>query len=221
MAPLPLYGASMAYSESQKKIAAALLKNPQTLEELNAASLLPMDELQREIKALLGLKVIEKLDGFPTRYSLKTNIVSEMQRRQQLAENDKNMVRIHAIIETHAVEPEILKKQTSKLAQSIEEDADFIVYAISLAPTLKQEESYSTFIDVNLSVKHFRALVRFMYFYGPSSVEVLRPTKLELDAHDLQEGLMDLTQMIQKYSELLTKLLNRAELEDLNKRLLR
>lgn len=211
----------MPYSEKQKRLAAALVSEPKTIEQLNKETAIPMDELLHEIKGLLVLKVIEKLEGFPTRYALKQDIAQEVQRRKELAETDKNKIKLHAIIETQAVEPEILKKQSNKLGESLQQEPDFVVYALSHAPTMKNEEMYSSFIDVTLSIKDFKALVKFIHFYGPTTIEVLKPAKLELDAHDLQEGLLDMAQMIHRYSDYLTKLLNRAELEEFNRRLLK
>lgn len=211
----------MAYSENQKKLAARLVAGSKTLEELGKETSISLDEVQQEIKSLLSLKVVEKLDGFPTRYALKKDISEEVNRRKQLAENDKNKIHLRAIIETQSVEPELLKKQSLKLGEAIQQEPDFLVYSLIHASTLKQDEMYSSFIDLTISIKDFKALVRFMHFYGPTTIEVLKPAKLELDAHDLQEGLLDMAQMIHRYSALLTKLLNRQELEEFNKRLLK
>lgn len=211
----------MAYSENQKKLAARLVPQPKTLEELGKETGISLDAIQQDIKSLLALKVVEKLEGFPTRYSLKKGISEEVERRKQLAENDKNKIQLRAIIETQSVEPELLKKQSLKLGEAIQQEPEFLVYALAHAPTLKQDEMYSSFIDLTISVKDFKALVKFMHFYGPTTIEVLKPAKLELDAHDLQEGLLDMAQMIHRYSTLLTKLLNRQELEEFNKRLLK
>jgi glutamyl/glutaminyl-tRNA synthetase len=211
----------VSYSENQKKLASRLVHEPQTLEELSKSTGLSLDAVQQDIKAMLALKVIEKLDGFPTRYALKKDISEEVERRKQLAENDKNKLKLHAIIETQSVEPELLKKQSTKLGESMQNEKDFLVYSLSHAPTMKQEEMYSSFIDVTMSVKDFKALVKFVHYYGPTTIEVLKPAKLEVDAHDLQEGLLDMAQMVHRYSDLLTKLLNRKELEEFNKRLIK
>lgn len=209
------------YSEDQKRIALLLVHEPKTAESLNKQLNIPYNQLLEELKGMIKLKVVEKVDGFPTRYSLKQNIAQEVERRKKLSENDSNKLRLRAIIEMQAIEPELLKKQTAKLEEAIKKDSAFAVYNFSKAPTLKQEEHYSSFIDLTFSVKDFSTLIRFMYFYGPATIEVLKPAKLEIDAFDLQEGLMDMAQMIHKYSEYLTKLLNRSELEELNKRLSR
>ncbi|MBU0636405.1 hypothetical protein KKE06_05250 [Candidatus Micrarchaeota archaeon] len=209
------------YTEDQKRIAMLLLHESKTAEELNTQLSIPYNQLLNELKAMIKIGVLKKQDGFPTSYALKKDIALEVQRREKLAETDSNKLRFRAIIEMQAVEPELLKKQATKLGESLKKDSDFTLYNFSQAPTLKQEESYSTFLDLTLSVKDFKTLVRFMYFYGPSSLEVLKPSRFEIDANDLQEGLMDMAQMINRYSQYLTKLLNRSELEELNKRLLR
>jgi len=58
-----------------------------------------------------------------------------------------------------------------------------------------------------------------MYFYGPSSVEVLKPAKFDIRADDLQDGLMDMAEMIQAYNSHVLQLMGRKELAEFNSRL--
>ena len=84
---------------------------------------------------------------------------------------------------------------------------------------MESNDYYSSFLDVNFSVKSFSALVRFMIFFGPTSVEVIKPDKITFSAQDLQDGLIDLSDMVQGYTEYITKLMNRQELESFNREL--
>jgi hypothetical protein len=86
---------------------------------------------------------------------------------------------------------------------------------------VKVEEHYSTFVEINLSVQDFRALVRLMFFYGPTSVEVIKPQKIEFALDDFQDGLLDLGEMIHGYSEYIMGLLSRQQIEEFNQRLYR
>jgi hypothetical protein len=60
---------------------------------------------------------------------------------------------------------------------------------------------YSSFIEVDLSVKNFSSAVRLLFYYGASSVEVLKPDKLTLSQYEFQEGLVELAMIFQNYSK--------------------
>ena len=62
-------------------------------------------------------------------------------------------------------------------------------------------------------------MVKFMYFYGPTSVEVLKPQKVVLAMDDLQDALMEMAEMIQSYNEAMLKSMAKSELEDFAKNL--
>ena len=108
-----------SFSEPQTKMAWKLFEGPKTLEELAKETGLSMDSLHTEIKQLLSIKVLEKKEGFPTRYALLPGIQEELERRKEVAEQDKFSLRVHAIIETQAIEPVIIQKQTGKYFHSL------------------------------------------------------------------------------------------------------
>lgn len=207
------------FSDSHKQTAFKLLSGAKTVEELAKETGMPYNKLQEQLKEMLKLGLVEK-DGFPTKYALKPEITLELQRRQKIEEEDKNKFRLKAITELIAVEPELLKKTTETMIKGLQEDKSFTVYNIKTQPVMKLDEEYSTFIEFNVSAKDFRSLIRFMYYYGPSSVEVIKPEKIEFSAQDFQEGLMDMAQLIQSYTQHIAKLLNRQEMENLHKRII-
>ncbi len=200
------------FTEEQKRIALLLLHEPKTVEELNAQLNIPYDKLMNELRGMLKLKVVEK-KGFPTKYALKDNIAEEVRRRQQLGDNDFNSVRIKAFVEIQAVEESLLKKQLDKLSKEIKKDKAFIVYDLNKAKIEENEGQFTSFLEVNMSVKNFSALVRFMIFYGPTAVEVLKPETIEFSAQDLQEGLVDIADMVNKYAAFIASKMNKDELE--------
>jgi len=203
------------FSEEQKRIALLLIHGPRTAEDLNSQLNIPFNKLTDELKAMMKLAVVEK-QGFPTKYALKKNIAQEVQKRKKIAETDLNKLRIRAFIEMQAIEEELLAKQIKKLEESMEKDKSFTMYSLDKAPIEKQADYYSTYFEISFSVSDFASLIRFMFFYGPSSVEVVKPAKIEFSAHDLQDGLMETADMVQKYSTAIHKLLNREELEKFN-----
>jgi predicted transcriptional regulator len=206
------------FSEEQKQIALKLVSGAKTAEELTKELKIPYDSLQEKLKEMLKLDLLTK-DGFPTKYTLKKEIVEELDRRQKIEEEDKNNLRLKAIIEMQAIEPELLKKANESITEALKKEKNLTIYSIKTNPVLKQEDNYSSFLELNISVKNFRALVQFMYFYGPSSIEIIKPAKIELSAQDLQDGLIDMAEMIQKYTQYITQLLNRQEMEALHKKI--
>ena len=205
-----------SYTEEQKRIAMLLMHAPKTAEELNNQLNIPFNRLSEELAAMLKMNVVEK-EGFPTKYRLKKNISEELARRKQIAETDFNKLRIRAYVEMQAIETELLERQATKLEETMRKDKSFTLYTLEKATTEKHEEYFSTYFDINFSVKDFASLVRFMFFYGPTSIEVLKPSKIEFSAQDLQDGLLEMADMVQKYSTYIQKLLNRQELEKFHK----
>ncbi len=208
------------YSGDQKRIAMLLLHDSKTAEELARQLGIPLLQMMSDLKELLRLGVVEKSSGFPTRYALKQNIAEEVKRRKELSEKDSNALRVRATIEGQAVDSSVLSTQMTKLAEAIKKDLNLQVYDLTQAPVLKEEDSYSTFLELNVSIKNFKTLVRFLYLYGPTTVEVISDSKISFSADDVQDGLHDMSQWIHRYAETLTRFMNRAELEALNKELL-
>ena len=206
------------FSEEQKRIALLLIHGPKTAEDLNGQLNIPFNKLTDELKAMIKLGVIEK-QGFPTKYALKKNIANEVQKRKKIAESDLNKLRIRAFVEMQAIEESLLKKQLENLEDAMKKDKSFTLYNIDRAEIEKHGEYYSTYFEINFSVKDFASLMRFLFFYGPSSLEVVKPAKIEFSAQDLQDGLMEASDMVQKYSTVIHRLMNRDELEKFNQSL--
>ncbi|MFH1696690.1 MAG: hypothetical protein ABH854_02160 [Candidatus Diapherotrites archaeon] len=207
------------YTEEQKRIAVLLMHGPKSIEELQKQLNMPQEGVMNDLKGMLKLKVVEKHEGFPVKYKLIDNISSTVHKRKEIEETDPNRLRIRAIIEAQAVEENLLMKALSDIEAGLKKEKEFTIYDSKKADVVQDGEQYSSYIDLNLSVRNFRALVRFMYFYGPSSVEVLKPAKFDIPADDLQDGLMDMAEMIQAYNSHVLNLMGRKELAEFNNKL--
>jgi hypothetical protein len=200
------------FSDEQKKIAVLLLNEPKTEEELNKQLNIPYDKLTLELKTMLKLDLIKK-QGYPTRYCLKQEIIEKIEERKKIAEKDAFKIRIRAIIEFKAIEETLLKKHVKKIREAIEKEKDFTIYDIEEAEPIEEDELLSAYLEVNLSVKNFPSLIKFLFYYGPTSIEVLRPSKIEINQFEFQEGLIELSEIFQRYADFFTKKLNNEELE--------
>lgn len=200
------------FSEQQKKIASLLVNESKTVEELAKQLNANQSELNEDLKAMLKLELVEKLSGFPTKYELKKHIVEAILKRREIAEKDAFKLRLKVLIEVHAIEKTLVEKQLNEIIATLKKETEFTIYDTFKEQIVKEGGYYSTFLDVNLSVKDFRSLMRLMFLYGPSSVEVLKPEKWEIQMDALQDGLMLAADIVQGYTDYISKKMNQEEL---------
>ncbi len=206
------------FNESQKRIAVLLLHEPKTAEELREQLNIPYDSLMKELRLMLKLELISK-EGYPTKYWLKKEISDAVRKRKMIAEKDKNKIRLRANIEVQAIEESLLHKQLKEIDETIRKEKDFTIYEIIKAEPIQQGEHYSSYLDVNLSVKDFHGLMKLMFLYGPASLEVIRPDKIEFSAREMQDGLILISDIVHSYTEFIAAHLNKEELAEFNKKL--
>ncbi|MDD2531283.1 MAG: hypothetical protein PHO61_01170 [Candidatus ainarchaeum sp.] len=199
------------FSDEQKKIALLLLSEPKTEEELHKQLNLPYDKLSIELKQMLKLGLVLK-EGYPTKYRLRQDIIDELKKRKKISEEDSFKIKIRAIIELKAIEQTLLEKHVKKIIEAIKQEINFTIYSIESAEIVEEEEMYSTFIEVTLTVKDYSTLILFLFYYGPTSIEVIKPNKLELSQAEFQDGLVQLSGIFQKYADFMLKHLNKEEL---------
>ncbi|MFH1751875.1 MAG: hypothetical protein ABH821_02975 [archaeon] len=208
------------YTEVQKRIALLLLYEAKTVEQLQKQLNLSYDEVMTELKGLLKLKVVEK-EGYPTVYRLIPTVADAVKKRKKMAETDPFKLRLKAIIEAQSADQELLKEQLERITGNLKNDTKkFNVYDVMQAKSQTNDEGVSSaFIEVTLSVKNFRTLVYFMFFYAPSSIEVIKPERFDISLPDLQDGLHDMSDMINAYSMHILRLMSRKELNEFNNKL--
>ena len=204
------------FSDEQKKIALLLLSETKTEEDLHKQLNIPYDKLSVELKEMLKLGLVLK-EGYPTKYRLRQDIIDELQKRKKISEDDSFKIKIRSIIELRAVEENLLKKHLAKLSDAIQKETAFTVYGVNQADIVEEDEMYSSFLEVTLTVKDFSSLIRFLFYYGPTTVEVMKPQKIEFSQFEFQEGLIELSEIFQKYADYFQKKLTKAELDRFHK----
>lgn len=212
MSLLVLVGFVPKFSDEQKKIALLLLSEPKTEEELHKQLNLPYDKLSVELKEMLKLSLVQK-EGYPTKYRLRQDIISELAKRKKIAEDDSFRIKIKAMIELKAIEQTLLKKHLGKIRESLQKERNFTIYSVTEAEIIEEDEMYASFIDVTLTVKDFVTLIAFLFYYGPTSVEIVKPSKIEFSQAEFQDGLVYLSEVFQKYATFIMKNLNKEELD--------
>ena len=206
------------YTEEQKRIALLLMHEPKTIEQLNQQLTIPYDELTNQLKEMLKLGVVVK-EGFPTQYRLKEEIAERARKRWELAGEDDNPVRVKVTIEAQAVEKSGVEKALAEMEAALRKEPDMTVYECVLEKLIKSGEHYSSFLEVTISVKNFRALMKLLFFYGPSSLEVLKPDKWSISLDDLQDGLVDAANMVYGYNDYIVKQMTKKELSEFSRKL--
>jgi len=204
------------FSDEQKKLALLLLSEAKTEEELHKQLNLPYDKLSTELKQMLKLGLVLK-EGYPTKYRLRQDIIDELQKRKKISEADSFRIKISAIIELKAIEKTLLEKHVQKIIEAIKSEKNFTIYNIVPASAVEEDDMYSSFIEVTLTVKDFSTLILFLFYYGPTSIEVIKPDKLEITQQEFQDGLVQLSGIFQKYADFMLKHLNKEELNKFHK----
>ena len=199
------------FSDEQKKIALLLLSEPKTEEDLHKQLNIPYDKLSLELKEMLKLNLVLK-EGYPTKYKLRQDIIEELKKRKKISEEDSFKIKMRSIIELKAIEPALLKKHMGKIADALRKEKSFTIYDIHEAEAVEEDEMYSAFLEVTLSVKDFQTLVKYLFYYGPTSIEVMKPSKVEFSQYEFQEGLVELSGIFQRYADYFTKNMTKEQL---------
>jgi len=204
------------FTELEKKIALALLGGEKTLNEIEELFPQEKDSIKKTLARMLKLGLVEKKD---TKYSLKESIAKEIEKRRDIIESDFFKLRLKSFIEMQAVNKELLERELSTVETALKKQKDFTIYSVKKAEIIEQEGYYSSFLEVDFTVRNFPAIIKFIFFFSPTTLEIIRPPKIEITAFDLQEGLMDLIQMIEKYNSFIRKEMSKKELESFHKKL--
>ncbi|MCX6801307.1 MAG: hypothetical protein NTZ73_03910 [Candidatus Diapherotrites archaeon] len=207
-----------AMQEERKVVANLLMRESLAEAELEKKLRFSKEKLGEVLAQMLRLKLISK-DGASKKYSLKQEIIDEVLKRRKIAEADAFKIRLRVIIDFQAIEKTLLKKHMDKVIDAIKKEKMFTVYSIERAKTAKDGEMYSSFIEVNLSVKNFSSVIRLLFYYGASSIEVLKPDRIAFSQYEFQEGLMDLAAIFQSYSRYFMEHLNKEDLDKFYKKI--
>lgn len=203
-------------AETQKNLSRHLVAGPKTVDQLQALTGLSFSVIEKDLKEMLKQKLVER-DGSSNRYALAPAIRTELVRRAQIEQKDVHPWRIRAFIEIQAIDETILSKETEKFMQTMRNDKRFTIYKLESAPVEQKGEYHGTFVEINFSVKDFSSLMAFCVFYGPSAIEVIKPEQITIEANDLQDALVFLSDMVHKYTSVIAKQMNRQELENFHK----
>ena len=110
---------------------------------------------------------------------------------------------------------------TKKMEQFIPKIIDYpgTVYAYGeIAPPLKEDEYVTTSAEVKVLTKSFEDLVNLAALFGPLTVEIMRPERIELTLGQAQSLVVSVANVSYKFSSfILNKVMSPEQLEKFNK----
>ncbi|MEI8364380.1 MAG: hypothetical protein WCF78_02900 [archaeon] len=165
------------------------------------------EELVLALRNMLTLKLIKK-EGFPIKYSLSLDIKEKLAKRKEISNTDQNPIKVSIIIESMASDKGALRNAMEEILERLRKDPNYKVYEASLAEVVVQEATslFSTYIEAEVSCLDFQSLLKLIYYYGVTSIDVNKPEKLTVSISDLQEGLFAIVDMTHGYADMIYKL---------------
>ena len=205
----------MKLTELQKRIGAALVDGPKTAEELAEELEVDLQDILEALKDLLLLKLVVK-EGTPPRYALAPHV------KEALRFEEKGIL-LHSIIEVEAVEEDLLRKALEEIKENLESEKGFVVRHAAISDIEKDEETGTYFghIDTTILFPGVEPLTYFLFYYGPTVVELLTTEKITIDPGDLQRAIIIAANMIHGYTTYISKLMTREEINEFNRRILK
>lgn len=190
----------------RKEIAKSIYKSPKTDEELKKefkdAS---YEDLTATLKNMLVLKLIKR-EGFPAKYSISKEIAEKLDSRKSISESDKNLIKVSIMIESKGDNKATLEDAMNKIEERLKSDEKFLVYESKIAEIVVHDGLFSTYIEAEVSCKDLQSLFRLVYYYGVTSIDVIKPEKLNIPISDLQESLFTIVDMTHGYADMIFKL---------------
>ncbi len=206
----------MKLTNLQKQIGAALVKGPKTAEEIAEELDVDIQDVLEALKGLILLRLVKK-EGNPPVYSLADHV------KEALRVEEGAGILVHAVLEVQGVSEEIVRNALEKIREKLEGEEGFITRNVAVSDIEKDEElsTYYGHIDATLLFPALEPLVYFLFFYGPTVIEVLTTEKIQVDPGDLQRAVLLAASMIHGYVDYISRKMTREEIEEFNKRLYR
>lgn len=115
------------------------------------------------------------------------------------------MITIRAIIEVIGKPKDFVEKVIKGVVNKIKEEKKVIKYKIFEAEE-KKDNVFSGFTEIELEFKNFDDLSLFCFQFMPSSVEILKPDKFNIDSKEVENFLNDILGKLHHNDMMLKKL---------------
>jgi len=104
------------------------------------------------------------------------------------------------IIEMLGKPKEHLESTLKKYIENLKKDKKIIIIEEDYAePEAKENEMFSTFVELEVLMRNTEKIIDFCFDYMPSSIEIIEPTSLAYKNNELANILNDLQTRLHKY----------------------
>ena len=114
------------------------------------------------------------------------------------------MLNARFIIEIAGYPKEHIEETMKEVIKKLRNERKVLNYKIFEAE--KKEKLFSTFSEVEIEIKDFDELVGVCFDYLPSSIEVLKPDKFNLESKDFENFVNDLLAKLHQYDMVIKNL---------------
>ncbi len=105
---------------------------------------------------------------------------------------EKNYIRFKTIIEVLGKPKEHVEQALKGYLSQIKDDSSLMVVSESMAEAKQQDNMFTIFAELEMVVKNLPTLASFCFDYMPSSVEIIKPEKLDIKNNQLSNFFNDL-----------------------------
>jgi hypothetical protein len=126
------------------------------------------------------------------------------------------MIKVNAIIEVKAIEKDLLKKQMKDIVKLLDKER-IRFYNSSVGEIIEEDGFFSSFIEFDADFDGFEQLAHFIFFFSPVFVGIRKMDPIS--QADLQNGINEMTHMVNGYNKYILTLMSREELRKMNEKL--
>lgn len=116
-------------------------------------------------------------------------------------------IQARAFIEVMAVKKDVTEKALKKHIDKLKSKKGIKVYKVDYDavekvdnPPKKAREAFSQIVEIEFLVPSVKSLIQFAFTYGPSSVEVIKPSSVNLKLGELQDIVNTVSAVIHQYA---------------------
>jgi len=114
------------------------------------------------------------------------------------------MLNVRFIIEIAGYPKEHIEETMKGIIKKLRNEKKVLNYKIYEAE--QKEKLFSTFAEVEIEIKDFDEMVGICFDYMPSSIEILKPDKFNLESKDFENFVNDLLAKLHQYDMIIKNL---------------
>ncbi len=195
----------MKITDEQARVAKALVSGPKALGEIVNETGLSEDEVKSSIDALMKYGIIRR---YKDKYRIIEAVRRGLENQERISPGEYNF-RVYAIFEGISESREALEKAQEDLIAKFKADDRFEILDLNVEEILENDGVYTSMFEAEVVAKTFHDLVYMVITYGPSSIELIEPSRFEIKASEGQGILMDVAEVVHSYAQIIADLSKR------------